>query len=669
MNTALIQSVLPAYRQPVFDHIARTVEEFELYVGEESLDAAGVTRVNRPSYGIGVRSQTFKRLNVSWQFLPFRRLVATELLVIEANPRVMSNWPLLVARRILGRQTDVWGHTYSRPKPPLFAENCGVPRLAMFYLASSAVTYTHFEAQRLRMLGISKVRVAPNALYSGSPTSLDRPEPTKVVYIGRISRGKGLSELIDALATEQIQPLELSLLLVGDHDGILPDLQHKAAIEGVRLEHRGPVFALEDIADIYRSAFAAVSGPYVGLNAIQALWFSVPFVWPLAGPHSPEYDLLPGATESFPISDWSSGSIAKGLLNVSWRRKEELSTSSSGSQPDPETATRVRLHTVSRMAEGIVRPGQSRIAGIDGAAEVEVAPPALKVAVIGAQKAGSSMLQTVIAAHPEIRMLRGELGMMDRLSADPIIDSADYQQAVGLCNSWKRPTLIDHPLAAEFLKSQAPTAVVLAVLREPVARFVSAARHYAQLGMVPPLSADDLVRRSLEAIEQPDSRYPRLPELLTHGLYFRGLQTWASAYGENLIVVPFRHARGEAALNVAKAVWRQASLQPFEVPATWLATLDKAKPMASASTGARRHLLARAAKVSFEVDPEGYMNKRTGIPGQAYGIAYKSSRWIDRLLPSRGPVLSPESVNELRRFYSEDSRKTLERWSIADDEW
>ncbi len=132
--------------------------------------------------------------------------------------------------------------------------------------------------------------------------------------------------------------------------------------------------------------------------------------------------------------------------------------------------------------------------------------PLVDFAIIGGQRAGSSHLAGLLADHPELYVVAGEVPYFE----DPFYEAssrAELERAVAPAGArWRgihRPELLTRAECAGRLVDHNPQVRVVAVLRNPVDRAVSAHAWYAQFGLVPLEPVADGLRRLLDGWEDP----------------------------------------------------------------------------------------------------------------------------------------------------------------------
>ncbi|MBN2085579.1 MAG: glycosyltransferase family 4 protein [Anaerolineales bacterium] len=216
-KVGLEQRVLPMYRAAFFDSLARSLPgTLSVFAGSPApgegipqaakLNAARWTRAENRRLGLG-------RLSLLWQH-GWREWVESadpDLLILEANPRYLSNVHLAGWMKARGRPVVGWtlgparaGKTFSR----VF--------LSYYRAFSALVVYSGSGAADFQNFGISpeKIFVAPNAVESETAEALQaRPNPREsareslaldpspvILFVGRLQRRKRVEYLLRACA-------------------------------------------------------------------------------------------------------------------------------------------------------------------------------------------------------------------------------------------------------------------------------------------------------------------------------------------------------------------------------------------------------------------------------------------------------------------------------------
>lgn len=220
---ALQQRVLPAYRAPFFAELARAVGDLHLFAGKplsvEGIRSAADVPGARLTWG---RNRHFRhpqsRLYLCWQsgLLAWLRRADPAALILEANPRYLSNWLAQGWMRRRGRPVLGWG--LGAPRTGNLLERAF--RRAYLRRFDGLIAYSHKGAAEYRAIGLANVTVAVNAV-APRPTEPppQRPDhldgPPTVLFVGRLQARKRIDVLLRACAAlpAALQP---RLLIVGD---------------------------------------------------------------------------------------------------------------------------------------------------------------------------------------------------------------------------------------------------------------------------------------------------------------------------------------------------------------------------------------------------------------------------------------------------------------------
>lgn len=225
----VIQRVLPAYRAPFFDALARACEDgLGLFAGQprpiESI--ATTTQLQSAVFAPARNLHLFPRLfYLCYQrgLLPWLADWNPDALIVEANPRYVStpaavNWMKRRGRPVIG-----WGLGVTAPGGGRFAGIRNASRLRFLRQFDALIAYSQRGAEQYAAAGFApdQIFVAPNAVAPRpAHTMPQRPEPgpgspLTVLYVGRLQARKRLDNLLHACASlpTGLQP---RLVIVGD---------------------------------------------------------------------------------------------------------------------------------------------------------------------------------------------------------------------------------------------------------------------------------------------------------------------------------------------------------------------------------------------------------------------------------------------------------------------
>lgn len=158
--------------------------------------------------------------------------------------------------------------------------------------------------------------------------------------------------------------------------------------------------------------------------------------------------------------------------------------------------------------------------------------------ILGAQKSASTLLQHHLAQHPDVEMVEPEV----RLFEDPDYEhfspgrlAAMFTGHPSRLRGIKRPDYLGRSEVPERIRRHLPEARLLAVLRNPVSRAVSAYFHYVRHGFAPLLPLDTAFLQLLEG--RLLRSWPRTAEILEYGRYGEHLTRYVSLFGPDRLLV------------------------------------------------------------------------------------------------------------------------------------
>jgi glycosyltransferase involved in cell wall biosynthesis len=326
LTVRLVQSALPVYRAAFLGELARRVPGgVDVLVGGTLFEATVRTAEPVPVPATRVRNLYLGGRRLLWQRRVLFPGVKADVAILELNPRILTVWAIVFARRALRRPTILWGHAWPRR-----GQHAPTDRLRSLLRrqASVLVTYTETQADELRAaLPGRRVLAAPNALY---PSTEMRPLPVRrplsFIFSGRLVSEKKPLLLVEAFGrvADQLGDTRLVVIGSGPEEAQVLRAAHELGIAH-RLDLAGPVADLPGLRGQYAHAIASVAPGSVGLSIVQSLGFGIPMIASDAEPHGPEIEAaVPGVTAQFFVAD-SAASLAETLLTFHRRREEWLS--------------------------------------------------------------------------------------------------------------------------------------------------------------------------------------------------------------------------------------------------------------------------------------------------------------------------------------------------------
>ena len=306
----LYTAALPRYRRESMDILRnRLGGDWTVFAGDSLLDPT--VRTDEEATGcVGVTNRGWFGRRMLFQWGHWSETVRAEVAILDLNPRSVTAWLLLFARRLLHRRTLLWGHVYPRKGP---SSRTTPLRAFMRHRADGCIVYSFAEAAELAANNRGeRVWVAPNAIYREDeifaghmPRGRTKSTPAEVIlYVGRLEPEKKPGLLLEAFALLAATDHDVVLCFVGP-GSLAPTLEKRAAELGLtdRVRFEGSVHDAAALRALYANARCAVSPGYCGLSLTQSMCFGVPMVIGDPEPHAPEIELRALGLASFFAAD------------------------------------------------------------------------------------------------------------------------------------------------------------------------------------------------------------------------------------------------------------------------------------------------------------------------------------------------------------------------------
>ncbi len=290
----ILQTVLPDYRKKFFSFIKEELgKDFDIYGGdfyfEESIQSDKsilFTKKVRNFYLFGRRAL--------FQTGMWNIILQNNILVLEMNPRIISNWLILLIRKMINRKTILWGHAWSRSGAHSKKDKL---RNSMRILGDTIIVYTETQKKELELKMPNKsILAAPNAIFYKNEMNISRSKKliTNIIYVGRLTIEKKVLILVEAFhqAIEKL-PKNASLLIIGageEEDKIkIYIINHNLSS---RIKLLGHIGSYDKLNELYSTSITSVSPGYIGLSVIQSFGFGVPMIVSRIEQHSPEIEAV-----------------------------------------------------------------------------------------------------------------------------------------------------------------------------------------------------------------------------------------------------------------------------------------------------------------------------------------------------------------------------------------
>ncbi len=288
----IIQTAVPDYRKFFFDYLYKKItSNFELYGGGEYFQTSikSDKKIDRKS----AKNYFFLRRKILFQTGIWHLLFKDVILVLELNPRIISNWIFLIIRFILKKETVLWGHAWS--KKGINSKSDWV-RNIMRILASKIIVYTYQQREELQIKMPNKViLVAPNAILNKDKIVVAKSkEYSHLIYVGRLVASKKPLFLVQTLLKYRDElPQNMKLFLIGEGE------EKQKIIELVK-ENKAESFILvknhvsdyESLKEMYAQSLFSISPGYIGLSVTQSFGYGVPMLVSKDEYHSPEIEAV-----------------------------------------------------------------------------------------------------------------------------------------------------------------------------------------------------------------------------------------------------------------------------------------------------------------------------------------------------------------------------------------
>jgi Sulfotransferase domain len=280
--------------------------------------------------------------------------------------------------------------------------------------------------------------------------------------------------------------------------------------------------------------------------------------------------------------------------------------------------------------------------------------PGLDFVCIGGQKCASTYVHRAIAEHPGCWMPRAEVHLFedpDYASFTPRMERLLAQcDRPGALRGVKRPALLGREECAPRLAKHFPDAKLIAVLRNPVDRAISAYYHFINNGIHPPES----MRKGLGRILDGRARWPGHRLILEFGEYHRHLARFLEHFRrDQLLVLLYDDVKAEPDRVVADSYRFLGVDSAFRPPS------EIGRPQHGLYSLPRLRWRALRAPLIYELDPEhsrSYPKRRLSTPASLLSRAVTSvdAHILSRIFGEPKPDRDPEVVERLREYYAED---------------
>ncbi|WP_400075808.1 glycosyltransferase [Winogradskyella sp. R77965] len=289
-----MQTVVPDYRSNLFNYLKTELnEQFVLYGGKEYFEKS-VKSDSALTFYNKVNNIYFLNRKILIQLGFWEIILKDNLMVLELNPRIISNWIILLLRKMTQKKTILWGHAWPRNG---ISSKTDWLRGLMRNLADGIMVYTATQKKELqKKIPNKQINYAPNSLYFRNQMSVDSNENEikNLMFVGRLTKAKKPLFLVKAFHNVlDKMPKDTKLIVIGEggeKSSILNYIREHNLENQIRI--LGHIGDHKTLKSHYDKALFSVSPGYVGLSITQSLGFGVPMLISKEEPHSPEIEAV-----------------------------------------------------------------------------------------------------------------------------------------------------------------------------------------------------------------------------------------------------------------------------------------------------------------------------------------------------------------------------------------
>jgi Sulfotransferase domain len=301
-------------------------------------------------------------------------------------------------------------------------------------------------------------------------------------------------------------------------------------------------------------------------------------------------------------------------------------------------------------------------------------PPELlpNFVILGAQKSASTFVHRCLEEHPEVYIPEQEI----RFFENPEYLESTLDTLTGLFKNVplkplrgiKRPDYLGKPEVPERIKTLLPGAKLIAVLRNPVDRLLSAYFYYIKLGFLPVKPLDEGLRAILA---RNVTGYPRAYDLVEYGFYHKHVTRYVQLFPREQLLLLLHDDIQKQPLESMKQVYAFLGVDETYAPKG----LERRENSGLYSLP-RLRFLGQRNRLLFRYNDDRtrlYRNKLSPLNYLGVGaITVIDKMILARLYGNDKPKLSEDLKRELYTLYRDDISalegllgKSLEKWKLS----
>ena len=297
-KVAIVYQYIAHYRKSIFQRLSGDGDvEFTVISGRE-LDMS--IKVLDPA----IASEPVDQGGLRWMFVRNKWLAGRLLwqsgldrelrdggydaVIFLGNAYYLSTWVQAVRCKLRGVKVMMWGHGFLREEAGLK----GLIRKTFYKLASTHFVYSNRSIGIMRRMGLASkrfyqvnnsldypVHLALRDVIACSEDPYEEDNGLKLIFVGRLTSQKKLSELVEAHAELRKKGIPASVYFIGDgneRDALERLADSLGTLESIHF--MGAIYDEEKLAQYIYHADICVSPGEVGLTAIHAMSFGTPVI-------------------------------------------------------------------------------------------------------------------------------------------------------------------------------------------------------------------------------------------------------------------------------------------------------------------------------------------------------------------------------------------------------
>ncbi|HLF25776.1 MAG TPA: sulfotransferase domain-containing protein [Anaerolineae bacterium] len=280
--------------------------------------------------------------------------------------------------------------------------------------------------------------------------------------------------------------------------------------------------------------------------------------------------------------------------------------------------------------------------------------------IIGAQKSGSTFFLKCLADHPDVFMPPGEVRFFEDPEYTPdaihrltrLFQNVSGQTALGI----KRPGYLSRPECPARIHHHLPQAKLIAILRDPIDRAISAYFHLMKCGFIPIRPLAEGMTKLIDGEYQVS--HLKAAEILDFGFYHRHLTRYLQYFRRaQMLILLFESIKAEPQAAI-QCAYRFIAVNDSYVPKP-LQAHRRPNPNPGVYSLARLRLLNLRNRFAYTYNyarTRRYAKARLNLIDRALGklVDALDGALFSRLYRAHQPEPIPELRERLLNIYADD---------------